>query len=246
MYEFLKKLFGDGAITFDQFVEALNGDKSIKLVNLSDGGYVSKEKFTAKETELSGVKQQLEEANATIQSYKDMDIDGIKESAATWEQKYKDDTAALNKKLQDQQTEFAARTYLGSFQFSDDLVKEAVYAKFMSKNFTFKDGKFEGADAFMADLKKSYPTSFKAEADPTGGDGNGAGNGSGTGSGSGSGSGSPSGNPTGNQNGGNPNGNRRPWFAPPKGPSFAGGPKRTLSEMMTYKNQHPEAKIDFE
>lgn len=56
MYDFLKKLFAEGALTFDQFVEALNGDKTIKLVNLSDGGYVAKDKFDAKVTELNGVK----------------------------------------------------------------------------------------------------------------------------------------------------------------------------------------------
>ena len=49
MYEFLKAIFGtneDGtqkAVTFDQFVAALNESKDVSLVNLKDGGYVSKE-----------------------------------------------------------------------------------------------------------------------------------------------------------------------------------------------------------
>lgn len=237
MYEFLKKLFAEGAITFEQFCEKLEADKSIKLVNLADGGYVGKDKFQAKETELSGVKQQLADANATIESYKGMDIDGIKKSAAEWEQKHKDDTAALQKQLDDQAKEFAAKTYLGGFQYTDDLVKEAIYAKFMAKNFTLgQDGKFDGADAFMEELKKTYPSSF---ANPTGG--NPAG-------------GDPKGNPGGNSAGGGQGGNpaggnppqNRPWFAPQNAPHFAGDKKRTLTEMMQFKNAHPEAKVEYD
>ena len=71
MYEFLKKLFGvteDGqpvALTYEQLAEALTANKELKLVNLADGGYVSKEKFDAKETELAGVRDQLTAANQT-------------------------------------------------------------------------------------------------------------------------------------------------------------------------------------
>ena len=87
MYEFLKALFNDKdgnptALTFDQLSEKLSAAKDIKLVNLSEGGFVAKEKLDAKTTELNGVRQQLTDANAEIQSYKDMDIDGIKRKAS--------------------------------------------------------------------------------------------------------------------------------------------------------------------
>ena len=39
MYEYLKSLFEGGAITFDQFVAALESRKEVKLANLADGGY---------------------------------------------------------------------------------------------------------------------------------------------------------------------------------------------------------------
>ena len=165
MYEYLKSLFEGGAITFDQFVAALESHKEVKLANLADGGYVAKDKFDAKVTELSGVKEQLTAANTTIQSYKDMDIDGIKKSAAEWQQKYETDTKSLQEKLDAQATEFAARTYLGGFQYADDLVKDAIYDTFMAKKFKrSEDGKFEGADAWMEEMKKSYPSSFTVPA----------------------------------------------------------------------------------
>jgi len=45
------------------------------------------------------VKQQLEEANSQIQSFKDMDIDGIKRAAADWEQKAKEAKEEADKKI---------------------------------------------------------------------------------------------------------------------------------------------------
>ena len=77
MYEFLKALFGtneDGtpvALTFEQLSERLAANKDVKIANLAEGGYVSKDKYEAKETELTGVKEQLTAANQTIQSYTD-------------------------------------------------------------------------------------------------------------------------------------------------------------------------------
>lgn len=222
-YEYLKSLFDGGALTFEQLVAALGTHKEIKLVNLADGGYVAKEKHDNKvkelTTELDGVKGQLTEANTTIQSYKDMDIDGIKKSATEWQQKYETDTKSLQEKLDAQATEFAARTYLAGYQYTDDLVKDAIYAKFMAKAFRrSEDGKFEGADSWMEEMQKTYPGSFAAS--------------------------NPAADPAGTPP---PAGKPRPWFAPPAGPSgTSGGKKMTLSEMMAFKNDHPDAKIDFE
>ena len=51
-------------------------------------------RIEALETERDGLKTQLNDANTEIQSYKDMDIDGIKQKAADWENKYNTDTQA--------------------------------------------------------------------------------------------------------------------------------------------------------
>ena len=94
-YDFLKKLFGtpkEGeepkAMTYEELEAAIDADGNIKIADLSGGGYVSKEKYNAKVTELTGVKQQLTDANTEIQSYKDMDIEGIQKSAKEWEDNY--------------------------------------------------------------------------------------------------------------------------------------------------------------
>ena len=122
-YEFLKKLFGtpkDG-----EEPKAMNYaelDKKIQVVDVKAGGYVSKEKLDAKITELDGVKQQLSDANTTIQSYKDMDIDGIKQSAKDWETKYTQETQKLTAQLAAQE-----RTHALDISYADAMNDTALH-----------------------------------------------------------------------------------------------------------------------
>lgn len=224
MYDFLKALFGvseDGqpvALTYEQLAEALSANKELKLVNLADGGYVSKDKFDAKETELEGVRQQLEAANQKIQSYKDMDIDGIKQSVSDWEQKYENDTAALRQQLAEQEQMHSLDMFLGGYQFSSKAAKDGVRAAFLSKKFPYEDGKFIGAkeyiDSLMADddykgafvVKSTEPTQ-SSEAEPPA---------------------------------------PKPQFSDPNPQKPQPKPKVGLAELMRRKNENPKAEIKFD
>lgn len=173
-YEYLKKLFKtgeDGAVvpmSFEELVAAIEADDKLKLVNLADGGFVSKDKLDTKITELGETKKLLDDANTTIQSYKDMDIDGIKKSASDWEEKYNTDTKALQDKLDAQATEFAAEKYMGQYQFTSPLAAKAAMAEFMAQGFKRSDdGTFLGADDFMSKMKESNPGAFVVEAPST-------------------------------------------------------------------------------
>lgn len=168
MYEYLKKLFGtkeDGtpvALTFEQLSEKLENSKNIKLANLSDGGYVSKEKYEAKDTELNGVKSQLEEANNTIQSYVDMDIEGIKKSAAEWEEKAKSANTELENKLTEQARAYSKELFFKEYKFSSKAAENGIRADFDSKDFKLEDGKFLGAKEYMDNLMQNddYKAAF--------------------------------------------------------------------------------------
>lgn len=229
---FLQKLFAEGeSLTWDQLRAKIEADKNLKIVNLSDGGYISKEKHDAaiatRDTKISGLETQLSEANTTIQSYKDMDPEGAKKAAADWEQKYAADTKALQDKLDAQATEFAAKTYLAGFQYTDDLVREAIYAKFMAKKFKLEGDKFVGADEFMAEMQKAYPSSFVTKPDPEP---------------------NPQPNPQPQPQPQPPKPNpavAKPWFAPQQPPANP-TKKRSLLELMKYKNEHPDAQINFD
>jgi hypothetical protein len=135
-----------------------------------------KSKVSTLETERDSYKEQLETANKEINSYKEMDVDGIKASVETWKTKYETDTAEMQKKLSAQAYEFALKEYIGGYKFTSDLVKEAVVAQLKQKEFKLEDGKFLGADDYMKQLKEANPTAFADVEDkqptitlPTGG-----------------------------------------------------------------------------
>ena len=179
MYEFLKPLFGtaeDGtavALTYDQLIAKIGESKDLKIVNLSDGGYVSKDKLDSKIIELDGVKQQLADANTQIASYKSMDIEGIKKSATDWEKKYNDDTAALTQKLKDQERNHGVDMFFNGYKFTSKAAQDGVRAAFDKRNFPYEDGKFIGAKEFMDtlatddDYKAAFVVDTPATTEPT-------------------------------------------------------------------------------
>ena len=172
MYEYLKKLFKevDGqpeAITAEELIKRIQADKNLNIVNLKDGGYVSKDKFDAKETELAGVKTQLTDANKEIQSYKDMDIEGIKKSAHEWEEKYKTDTAALNDKLTAQERKHQTDMFFSGYKFTSKAAQAGIRMEFDKKEFKLEDGVFQGASDYMKSLMENedYKGAFVLEDD---------------------------------------------------------------------------------
>ena len=62
LMEILKALFGDEALTFEQFDEKVNNAADVKLGNLAGGQYIEKEKY-------DDVSKQLETANANLEGY---------------------------------------------------------------------------------------------------------------------------------------------------------------------------------
>ena len=206
-YDFLKKLFKkdeNGAIipmTAEELEAAIDADKNIKVVDLSSGGYIAKDKFDAKETELKGVKKQLDDANIQIKSFEDQDVDGIKKKVSEWEQKYNTDTQALRDQM--------------AAKFTSKAARKGVLDELRSKKFQLDDnGTFLGAKEFMDSLMgdEDYKGAFVTE-NKDGGAGSGAEGGNG---GSGAGAGGQGGNPprfSAGANGGTPaGGNQNPFL----------------------------------
>lgn len=186
MYEFLKKLFGtvDGqpeALTYEQLEEKIKGDKNLKIVNLADGGYVAEDKFRAKETELTGVKQQLTDANTTIQSLKDKGAD-VDKVTKDWEDKYNKDTQDLKDKLTAQERSHQTDMFLSGYKYTSKAAQVGIRAEFEKKNYALENGQF-GADAnaYMKALMESddYKGAFVIEDNNNGGQGDQGGSGAG-------------------------------------------------------------------
>lgn len=116
-------------------------------------------------TERNNLKTQIEDANKEIQSYKDMDIDSIKQSASDWETKYNE--LVENQKVEKEKSIREERTnaFFNEVKFSSEMAKAGVIAKFNEKDFKYDEESksFQGAKEWLEELKKNDANSFVSE-----------------------------------------------------------------------------------
>lgn len=146
LMEILKTLFGDEALTFDQFAEKVNNAADVKLGNLAGGQYVEKDKY-------DDISNQLASANASLEGY---DPD--------WQDKVKQAQAEGDKKLNDYKFEQAVESVINNAGAADLVSVKANLD--MSKVTQSEDGKIAGLDEQLAELKQSKPFLFKSEEEP--------------------------------------------------------------------------------
>lgn len=114
--DFLKNLFGDKQLSYDELVKAVeahnNADKDnqIKIANLAGGEYISKEKYDAKEKELAKANDQLTTLNDTVKGF-DGEKKDLDKKIKELQKQYDTDTKALKH-------DFAKQTAINKF-FSD-------------------------------------------------------------------------------------------------------------------------------
>lgn len=136
----LKSLFGEEALTFDQFAEKLKGEKNLKLENLADGRYVDKYKF-------DDVSKQLQCANEKYADY-----DKLKEELSVLK-------ADGDKKLNEYKLQVELEKALAAANSADEV---SVKANLNMDTITFgEDGKLTGLDDQIAKLKTDKPFLFK-------------------------------------------------------------------------------------
>ncbi len=140
--DFLKNLdIGNGAHLSDDLVEQIMAEAGKAKTEMQNT-------ITSLTTERDGLQSQLSDANAAIQSYKDMDIDGIKQSAADWETKYNTDTQALKDQLDSTKYGYAVENAVGSLKFTSESAKKAFLADLTAKQLPIQEGKLLGLDDF--------------------------------------------------------------------------------------------------
>lgn len=114
-------------------------------------------------TERDSLKTQVEEANVAIQSYKDMDIEGIKVKAGEWEAKYNADTQALKDQLAAANYGFAVKEAVGGYKFSSEAARKAFLADLTAQKLPLQDGKLLGLDDFAKTYREADPAAFAPE-----------------------------------------------------------------------------------
>ena len=171
--DFLKSLFESGALTWEQFSEAVK-DKSYKLADLSKGDYVSSKKH---EDELNVKDATIKDLNGQIAT-RDTDIEGLKNQLADVgtdsEGKIKSLSDTISKLQGDYETvktdyearlgtqsyEFAVREFANSKQFTSKAAKRDFINEMISENLKMKDKSILGAEDFVTAYSEANEDAF--------------------------------------------------------------------------------------
>ena len=166
--EFLKTIFGDKPLTFDEFVNAVNAHNGneanaknqIKIGNLGNGEYVGKGKYDALETTLASKTTELETANNLIAELKN-GTKGNEEMQGKIKEYETVTIPELQKKLAETQIESEAKIALLGAR-----AKDIDYLMFKLKASgkpleLGEDGKIKNMDNMIEDLKTQLPTQFE-------------------------------------------------------------------------------------
>ena len=170
--EFLKGLFNDKPLTFDEFVQAVNAhngneankDKLIKLANLGSGDYVSKAKHDALQAMLDGKNTELSSANDLIAELKK----GTKgnEELQGKVTAYESQVTQLQEQLKQTQLESEIKVALLGAKATDiDYLTYKLKAK-GEKLELGEDGHIKGIDEMITGLKTQFPNQFEKASDP--------------------------------------------------------------------------------
>lgn len=126
------------------------------------------------QSELNSKDEMLNNVNSEIEKYKGMDIESIKKSATEWEEKYKNfetqskaDKEAFEKKLQDQQYEFAVKEFVGQHNFTSDFTKNAFIEDFKKQGLKLNEGKFLGAEDYIKQFQEKNQGVFVIKEAPS-------------------------------------------------------------------------------
>lgn len=144
--------------------------KHVRFADLSEGGYVSKDKYTSLETDLSGKTSELEKANNLIEELKKSTgkDEGLQQKITDYEA----EIDKLKKENETLKTENALR-----FALAEAGAVDVDYLMFKAKEKgeikLGEDGKIKGEADLISDLKTQLPAMFGAsDNQQTKGDGN--------------------------------------------------------------------------
>lgn len=172
--EFLKAIFGDKPMTYDEFVQALNAhngneankDKLIKLANLASGEYVGKGKHDALQALLDGKTTELETANSLIADLK-KGAKGNEEMQGKITNYETVVVPQLQKQLKETKEKAAIKFMLQEENCSDvEYVTFKLYEKLKAEGKVIEldeNENVKGREDLIAGLKTQLPTQFSTD-----------------------------------------------------------------------------------
>ncbi|HBB27682.1 MAG TPA: hypothetical protein DC000_00235 [Clostridiales bacterium] len=122
--------------------------------------FVDKTGVQLKDTEIEELKEQLKARNIDIEELKKIDVNELQTKLTSMEEKYAADTETLNKKLSDTQFDNALEIAIMKTNAKDNVLIKTLLNK---EKINFKDGKVEGFDEQIEQIKKEKDYLFNTE-----------------------------------------------------------------------------------
>lgn len=174
----IKEIFDkaeEGTLTFEQFQKIAN-DNNVKFADLSEGNYVSKQKY---EDELSSKTKEIETLNGTI-STRDTDLaelqkklteagtDAEKLSTLTSDfdnlkSKYDNEVKTYKAQLKKQAYEFAVKEFANGQKFTSNAAKRDFISTMIGKDLKMENDTILGADDFVKVYSENNADAFVVE-----------------------------------------------------------------------------------
>jgi hypothetical protein len=176
----VKELFDqaeDGALTYEQFMELAKAS-NVKLVDLNEGQYVSKNKYeseleakskeiatltgtiSTRDTDLETLKKQLEEAGADSTK-----LTELTNQLQELQGKYDADSKAYKKQLSKQAYEFAVKEFAAKQNFSSQAAKRDFIQSMLAKELKMENDSILGADDFVKAYTENNQDAFILDTD---------------------------------------------------------------------------------
>lgn len=162
--DFLKEILGNDLYTqVETKINAYNEqnkEKEIKIANLGNGDYVSKNKYDALQIDLQNQKELLKTANAEIDSYKSMNIEAIQKSANDYKSKYEQAEKDYQAKLVEMEYNNKLDKYVDNLKLKNDIYRNAVVSKIKEKQLKFDGDTLIGGEEIVKGFKEKYKDAF--------------------------------------------------------------------------------------
>lgn len=119
--------------------------------------YREAQEFKELNTELEGIKGQLSQANEQIAGFKELDIEGVKQKAAEWEQKYNQAAQDSAREIEQLKFDFALDRELTKAQARNPKAVKALLDRDALK---YDKGKIIGLEEQLETFKKKEDSAF--------------------------------------------------------------------------------------
>ena len=141
-------------------------DEAIDKIMAENGKDIEKHKTQADtfKAELDTVKGQLVEANKQIEGFKELDIDGIKEAADDWKEKYETAEKDYQAKVFEMERDGLIKDKLSGLKFTSDYAKKGVFEEIKAKDLKVDNGALIGFDDVLKGIQENSPDAFSSDA----------------------------------------------------------------------------------